>query len=152
MSDNNSTKTIEILLSILIGAFFTYIILKNRQQTTTQYQQPIQPIQFQPTDISLQEIKTQFQQMNDQLKQININAQLQQMNDQLKQTNIEKRPSTQPKISDINKDIQVPIYNDTLYKNNEKWKIIRNERGLIEEINVLRDVKNPNFKKSRDDK
>lgn len=38
--------------------------------------------------------------------------------------------------------IQQPVQtNNTLYKNNESWEIIRGKDGFISKLNVLRDVK-----------
>ncbi len=99
-------------LGILIGGFFTALILKSRETQAAQTQ-TMQPV-YQSSPINLYHV---------------IKEQVEQVKVQEAKVQIPEAPKP-PAIEPI-----------TTYKNNEKWVIERGEDGSIKSLNVVRDAR-----------
>lgn len=112
--DNNTNSSfISILIGITVGAVIAYAILtRNQSQSLSQSQQ--------------------YQNQNQQL-QLHQPTDIPRVDDVIK-----KLTNTDNEVKNDKEIAKSPI---SLYKNNEKWEIVRNSEGSIISINVIRDVK-----------
>ncbi len=98
-------------LGILIGGFFTALILKSRETQAAQTQTMQPPVYLQPSPINLYPV---------------IKEQVEPREAKVQIPEAPKPPAIEP---------------ITTYKNNEKWVIERGEDGSIKSLNVVRDAK-----------
>lgn len=143
---NNSDKIIGILLGVLVGAFFAYLILKrNTQPATMQYSYPTQYTQSQPLDIYLQRIANQLEQMNSRLQPTQQQYQMPQSS-QISQPSVitQDRQPFQPTVTTQHQDLQQPIQTAPkiqAMQNEEEWILKKDKRGRIKGISVHRKVR-----------
>lgn len=157
-----------LILGLVIGAFIALVLFgKKAEVLPTPPIQSIQPIQhiqsdvqqpnsqynWQPMDIpkvddvkpsvvqqdpKLAQMESQLQKATSQLEQATSKLQdLQDTVSKLQQNNVYTVPQTvvqQPIISQ-------PAQEQRIYKNSEKWKIMRGKDGRIKSLDIARDVK-----------
>lgn len=112
-SDSGGWFGLGMGLGILIGGFFTAIILKSRETQAAQTQ-TMQPVHLQSPPINLypvirEEVKPPMQ---------------------VQEAKVQIPEAPKP-----------PAIEQITYKNNEKWVIERGEDGSIKSLNVVRDAK-----------
>lgn len=99
-------------LGILIGGFFTALILKSRDHGSAN--QTMQPVYQQPPPVNV------YPGIKEKLP---------------------AAPELPKIIESPKPQIQEPLTALTTYKNNEKWEITRGPDGTITALNVIRDAK-----------
>lgn len=154
-----------LILGLVIGTFIALVLFGKKTQVLST--QPIQPMQlaqsdiqqpspqynWQPTDIprvddikssvvqqdsKLDQMESQLQKATSQLEQ--ATSKLQDLQDtvyKLQQNNV----YTVPQATVQQPITPQPIQEQRIYKNSEKWNIVRGKDGRIKSLDIARDVK-----------
>lgn len=150
-----------LIIGIIIGAIIALVLFGRNTQTVSA--QPVQHIQQQTQHIQQQTLEYNWQPMDiprvdDVIKKLELQklktlAQTDQITTSQSHntsTQTDQTTASQPhNTSTLTQTIKTPAQTDqtikpspmSIYKNNEKWEIIRSTDGSIMSINIIRDVK-----------
>lgn len=128
MENNRNDTIISVVIGVVIGAVVVYALLHKPTQTlSTQHtlQQSITERSWQPMDIP---------RVDDVIAKLHKTVQV---------SNQTQTPVTQTQTANTSEQTQITIQPSpiSVYKNNEKWEIVRGPDGSISSINIIRDVK-----------